>query len=283
MLSCVIDTNEHRYVATCDIVGAYLHTDMEEKIHMVIRDKMVDMLVAANKTKYSKHVHISKKGDKILYTLLGKALYGCLKSARLFWEHIKKVLKRLGFVLNRYDSCVANKKIEGSQYTITWHADDLKISHRDIKAVEKVILTIEEVYGKMTVTHGNIHEYVGMDFEYLRNERAVQFCMKHYLEEALQNFTGNITIKVNTAAAVHMFAVDEECQKLNKKDMEIFHSIVSKLLFVGKRARPDIMVAIAFLTTRVSKSDEDDWKKLERLMSYVNNTLDLKLTLSVES
>ena len=59
--------------------------------------------------------------------------------------------------------------------------------------------------------------------------------------------------------------------------------IVAKLLFVGKRARPDIMVAIAFLTTRVSKSDEDDWKKLERLMSYVNNTLDLKLTLSVES
>ena len=125
MLSCVIDTNEHRYVATCDIVGAYLHTDMEEKIHMVIRDKMVDMLVAANKTKYSKHVHISKKGDKILYTLLGKALYGCLKSARLFWEHIKKVLKRLGFILNRYDGCTVNKKIEGSQCTITWYEDDL--------------------------------------------------------------------------------------------------------------------------------------------------------------
>ena len=135
----------------------------------------------------------------------------------------------------------------------------------------------------MTVTHCNIHEYVGIDFEYLRNERAVQFCMKYYLEEALQNFTGNITIKVNTPAAVHMFAVDEECQKLNKKDMEIFHSIVAKLIFVGKRARPYIMVAIAFLTTRVSKSDEDDWKKLERLMSYIHNTLDLKLTLSTES
>ena len=59
--------------------------------------------------------------------------------------------------------------------------------------------------------------------------------------------------------------------------------IVAKLLFVGKRARPDIMVTIAFLTTRVSKSDEDDWKKLERLMSYVHNTLNLKLTLSAES
>ena len=173
MLSCVIDANEKRHVATCDSVGAYLHADMKEKVHIVIRDKIVDMLVTANKTKYSRHVRITKKGGKILYTLLGKALYGCLKSARLFWEHLKKVLKRLGFVLNRYDSCVANKKIERSQCTISWHIDDLKISHRDIKAVEKVILTIEEVYGKMIVTHGNIHEYVGMDFEYLRNERAV--------------------------------------------------------------------------------------------------------------
>ena len=207
----MIDANEKRHVATCDIVGAYLHADMKEKVHMMIRDKMVDMLVAANKIKYSKHVHITKKGGNILYTLLGKALYGCLKSARLFWEHVKEVLKRLCFVLNRYDSCVANKKIEGSQCTITWHVDDLKISHHDIKAVEEVILTIEEVYGKMTVTHGNRYEYVGMDFEYLRNKRAVQFCMKHHLEEALQDFTGNITIKVNTPTAVHLFVVDEEC------------------------------------------------------------------------
>ena len=65
--------------------------------------------------------------------------------------------------------------------------------------------------------------------------------------------------------------------------MEVFHNIVAKSLFIGKRDRPDIMVAIAFLTTRVGKSDEDDWKKLERLMSYVHNTLDLKLMLSAES
>ena len=54
--------------------------------------------------------------------------------------------------------------------------------------------------------------------------------------------------------------------------MGIFHSIVAKLLFVGKWARPDIIITIAFLTTRVSKSDEDDWKKLERLMCYIKGT-----------
>ena len=113
------------------------------------------MLVAANKKKYDKHVYTTKKGGNILYTLLGKVLYGCLKSARLFWEHLRKVLTRLGFTLNQYDSCVANKNFEGDQCTITWYVDDLKISHRSLTVATEVIISIESMYGKMTVTCGD--------------------------------------------------------------------------------------------------------------------------------
>ena len=41
-----------------------------------------------------------------------------------------------------------------------------------------------------------------------------------------------------------------------------------------KRARPDLETAIGFLCTRVSKSDEDDWKKLRRVIAYVQATID---------
>ena len=54
---------------------------------------MVDMLDATNKEKYEKHVYTTKKGEKVMYTLLGNTLYVCLKSARLFWEHLKKYWK----------------------------------------------------------------------------------------------------------------------------------------------------------------------------------------------
>ena len=70
---------------------------------------------------------------------------------------------------------------------------------------------IELIYGKMTVTHSNMHENVGMDFECLRNKKVVQLCMKYHLEEALQDFTGNITGTVNTPVATHLFEVDDEC------------------------------------------------------------------------
>mmetsp|Transcript_15204 Transcript_15204/g.21991 ORF Transcript_15204/g.21991 Transcript_15204/m.21991 type:complete len:127 (+) Transcript_15204:411-791(+) len=44
-----------------------------------------------------------------------------------------------------------------------------------------------------------------------------------------------------------------------------------------------MLVALAFLTTRVSKPTHADASKLKRLLEYVNGTLDLTLTLQADS
>ena len=107
--------------------------------------------------------------------------------------------------------------------------------------------------------------------------------MENHIEEALEKFPEDTTKVVSTPAVVHLFEVDENCAKLIEKDRSIFHSIVAKFLFVSKQARPDILVAVSYLTTRVSKADEDDWKKLKRLLQYLRSTIKLKMTLSVDS
>jgi hypothetical protein len=55
---------------------------------------------------------------------------------------------------------------------------------------------------------------------------------------------------------------------------------VAKLLFVAKRARPDILLTVSFLTTRVRDPDYDDWKKLVRLLAYLKGTGELLFVLS---
>eukprot|EP00957_Ditylum_brightwellii_P140483 10703377-Ditylum_brightwellii.AAC.2 len=42
----------------------------------------------------------------------------------------------------------------------------------------------------------------------------------------------------------------------------------------------DLQMGVAFLTTRVKKSDKDDWKKLRQMILYLNGTADLATTLS---
>ena len=43
------------------------------------------------------------------------------------------------------------------------------------------------------------------------------------------------------------------------------------------------MTTVAFLTTRVQDPDEDDWKKLLRMMMYLKGTKELVLTLSADN
>ncbi len=41
------------------------------------------------------------------------------------------------------------------------------------------------------------------------------------------------------------------------------------MLYISKRARPDVSAAIAFLTTRVRALDVNDWRKLIHLLEYL--------------
>ena len=216
-----------------------------------------------------------------MYADLEKALYGTLRAARLFYETFVKKIKSMGFKLNPYDSCVANKMVDGKQCTIIWHVDDLMVSHVSKKIVEETLDELNKEFGElapMTITRGNDHEYLGVNIKYLK--RKVQMSMKKYIKEMLQELPKDMDGTAATPAAKHLFEVNEECKKLPEKQAMMFHHYVAKLLFLCKRARPDIQTAVAFLSTRVKGPDEDDWKKLGRVMKYLRGTIEIVLTLS---
>ena len=52
--------------------------------------------------------------------------------------------------------------------------------------------------------------------------------------------------------------IDQSSTILDKKDADILHSIVAKLLWVSKRERPDIDPVISFLCTIVTNSINKD-------------------------
>jgi hypothetical protein len=88
-----------------------------------------------------------------------------------------------------------------------------------------------------------------------------------------------------TPAANHLFEVNEKSGEiqLDPATADLFHHNVAKLLFLCKRARPDIQTAISFLCTRVKSPDTDDYKKLARVMRYLRGTINMPLTLEADS
>ena len=83
----------------------------------------------------------------------------------------------MGFTLNPYDLCVANKMIRGSQCTIAFYVDDNKISHKNPEVVKNVISELETHFGKLTVESGNKFNFLGMDIN-ITKERKIEISMK---------------------------------------------------------------------------------------------------------
>ena len=158
--------------------------------------------------------------------------------------------------------------------TLCWYVDDNKISHEDPKIVDWVITKIEDKFGKMVVKRGKKHTFVGMDIEII-NDGRVKIMMKDYITECITSFGEDVSVGAKTPASHTLFEVDDTSPKLKKEKADTFHHIVAKLLFVSKRARIDIQLAIAFLCTRVSCSTDEDWAKLRRLMKYLHSTVDM--------
>ena len=80
-----------------------------------------------------------------------------------------------------------------------------------------------------------------------------------------QDIEGTVT----PPAQKHLQYFNPDYKPLSNEKKESFHSIVTTLLWSMKRARPELETAVGFLCTKVSKSDENYWKKLRRVITFV--------------
>jgi len=165
-LSCVIDAKEGRDVATVDIPRAFLQAKIDEVMHMRLTGPLAMLLAKVDKNLYEKYI-TTEKGKPVMYVKLACALYGTLQAALLFWKDLTTKLQEWGFTINPYDTYVGNKDMEGTQCTILWHVDDLKISHVIPAVVNEIIVLLNEQHGKhapLTVNRGKVHDFLGIVF-----------------------------------------------------------------------------------------------------------------------
>jgi Zn-finger protein len=274
LLSCIIDAEEERDVALINIPNAFIQTRVEDEKDMAIikiRGVLVDILVEIAPDAYNSYATTDKKGVKqLLVQCHQNALYGMMVASLLYYCKFTKSLTEIGFEINPYYPCVANKMIEVKQMTICFHVDDCKLSHRKSRVMDQMIKWLRQEYesifedgsGQMTVSRGKVHKYLGMTLDYTVRGQ-VKITMINYVDEILTAFDkadpkGGGT--KTSAAFENLFRIDEDCEKLQPNKAVEFHNLVAKTLYATKRAtRPDTCTAIAFLTTRVRAPDKDDW------------------------
>ena len=180
--------------------NAFVQTSVpedNEKIIMKIRGKLVDILLEIDEEKCKPFVCETEKG-KILCVRIKKMLCGMLKSSILCCKKFREDIEKVGYKVNPYDICVANKMVHGKQHTITWHVDDIKSSHVDPKVNDKFAEWCEKEYGSDKIGHvkahrGKVHDYLGMNLDYTK-KGVSQVEMKKHIKNMMNEHSHNIRI-----------------------------------------------------------------------------------------
>jgi len=99
-----------------------------------------------------------------------------------------KTLKGMGFTLNPYDKCVANKVINGRQCTVAWYVDDNKLSQVQPEVVIEVLEVIKTHFRELEISRGDEHNLLGIKIVTDRENRSVIISMRDQIDESIKMF-----------------------------------------------------------------------------------------------
>ena len=123
VITSVVDAYERREVATVDVPNAFMQAHIDTKpgdprVVLVTRGDVVDMLCKLDPKLYEPFVE-HKKGKKVLFLIVHRAVYGLVQSPMLWYKKWREDIESQGFKVNPYDPCVANKEVRGANLTLS--------------------------------------------------------------------------------------------------------------------------------------------------------------------
>jgi hypothetical protein len=252
--------------AVCDVGSAYLNASLGDKhvIHMRLHPMVAEVLCKVDE-KYNDY----RNADGSIVVRLVKALYGLVESALLWYRELTSTLLQLGYEVNPFEKCVFVKKLQEKVVSIVGvFVDDLKIIAEDEKMIDDVHNALVMKYKEVKITKGDLLEYLGMVWDY-RTPYEVSVSMPKYVEELLESSPEMDHHKTAKTPAANDLLKIGDSELLKFQDKIIFHSETAKLLYLAKRIKPELLLSVSFLASRVQSPTTRDFEKLNRVFQYI--------------
>ena len=219
--------------------------------------------------------YLDDKGE--ITVQLMKALYGCVESAVLWYNTITEFLGKLGFKASPYDKCILWKVYEDeTHFLIVLYVDDLLMTCAILKYIDELIEELRKEFKDLTVNNDKVFTYLGMLFNYSSPGELI-ISMPHYTREVLELCDIVDPNDIKPSPDSDKLFSEDNTPLLCANEKANYHSIVAKLLYMAKRTRPDILLYVSYASTRVLNPTEKDRKDLQRLLKYLNGSIELGL------
>ena len=213
----------------------------------------------------------------------------CQFASLIFHQKLRKDTEAIGFKVNLYYPCVTNKMIRGKKMAITWHVDGLKVSHAEKYIFDSFIEQTKETYDNVTkinTSRDNIHEYLVVALDYTTSAE-VKMYMKEYIDKIIEEFPYMEESKrrksVKTPSEENVFTVNPNATNMDLDKEDVLHTTIDKALFICNRESTNIKTTVPLLCTIFKGTEKDECKKFLRMINYLRETRDNKLTLKINN
>jgi hypothetical protein len=259
-------------IQTSDVQQAYLNADMPNNVYVYLTP-LVSEILANDHPAFKKFLNNKSR----ILVKLKKAQYGCIESAKLWYAKLASVMIKNGYSANSYDPCVFQRiDNEGNKIYIAIYVDDLFITSNSQLLIDDLNKILEKEFGKLKNCIGKEHTYLGMNFNFCDKNRVFISMQKYFVDILSES---GIKKNADTPAAENIFSISPISTPLPDDQRVSFHTTVAKLLYAAVRVRPDILLPIIFLSSRVSHPTNEDSKKLKRVLKYLHGTTNLGINL----
>jgi hypothetical protein len=196
-------TKAWRIVVKIEVKGAFVQTPMSGEPTFMRLDPKV--------SKYAMELFPNLKNmieeDGCLYTILLKAMYGCMQASALWYAMIRAELKKLGYSVGPTEPCVFVKQVGDRIYILLLYVDDI-LAIVDKEEAEKIRVA---KFGSVQFEE----EGSGNKCDGFWNERRHEFYVKQLLEDAKERM--KIVVYASPGTKETFVSNDEEKRLKEKK------------------------------------------------------------------
>lgn len=212
-----------------------------------------------------------ERGNKVCR--LNKSLYGLKQAPRSWNERFNSFILKLGFQRSQYDSCLYTRKANGVWTYLVLYVDDIVLASSSLEEIERIKRKMKSEFEMDDMQE--LKNFLGMRIQYNMEEGTLRLNQAKYISALLKRFGMD-----NCKPA--MTPLDANQKLTRKKDNEEatqhpYRELIGCLTYLMLSTRPDISIAVNFLSRFQSGATDEHWCHLKRVLRYLQGTKHLCL------
>jgi hypothetical protein len=175
------------------------------------------------------------------------------------------------------DPCVFVKQVGSRIFILLLYVDDI-LAIVDEEEAKRIRAHLVAKFGTVLFEVNGKLSYLGMEIEL--SDEGTKIDMSFYVRQIIEDAEEKLALtEYESPGLKETFVAHDGAGILSEKSRVYFHSTVAKLLYLAKRARPDILTVVTYLCTRVQHATVEDERKLGRVLGYLKGTVERTLLL----